>query len=159
MVTIKLPYTIDNQAFFDTLKELRRQQTIIYNLAFNRYQDNFTDQQVRTFVRSITNLNSWFKASATKEANGSYKIRDSSKVIFGGKHNLRQYLKKKITKEEYKANKLRYLYSIGESVMKGNRFFKIKLVNSKIIFKPTRGQKFILTLPKLSKKYKEQLRL
>ena len=159
MVTIKLPYTIDNQDFFDSLKELRRQQTIIYNLAFNRYQDDFNEQQVRTFIKPITTLNSWFKASATKDAQATFTIKGKSKTVFGGKHNLTQYLKKKITKEEYKANKLRPLYSIGEANKNGNRFFIVDNLNHKVTFKPKCGQKFILTLPKLSKKYKEQLRL
>ena len=70
-----------------------------------------------------------------------YSILKPLKLIFGGKENYRLKQEGKITKEEFKQNRLSPLSSIGESQFKGNRKFNI---NSDLIitFKPNSKQHF-----------------
>ena len=57
------------------------------------------------------------------------------KLIFGGKENYRLRQENKISKKEFKQNRLSPLSSIGESQFKGNRKFKINS-DLTITFKP-----------------------
>ena len=63
------------------------------------------------------------------------------KLIFGGKENYRLKQENKISKEEFKYNRLSPLSSIGESQFKGNRKFSINSDLS-ITFKPNSKQHF-----------------
>ena len=80
-------------------------------------------------------MNSWFIQCAF------YDIPQKEKVIFGGKKNYFDRLKGKISKEQFKLNKLSSIYSIGEIVnksVKSNRFFHLEQDLSSIIFKPNK---------------------
>ena len=59
------------------------------------------------------------------------------KLLFGGKENYRLRQEGKITKEEFKQNRLSPLSSIGESQFKGNRKFNINS-DLTITFKPSK---------------------
>ena len=63
------------------------------------------------------------------------------KLIFGGKQNYRLRQERKITKDEFKQNRLSPLSSIGESQFKGNRKFNINSDLS-ITFKPSKDKHF-----------------
>lgn len=60
----------------------------------------------------------------------------NSKIVFGGKNNLRKRTKGLISTKEFKENRLYFLIFFGETYHKGNRFFDFKnLSNGQIIFK------------------------
>jgi len=46
-------------------------------------------------------------------------------IVFGGRHNLKNYMKGLISKEEYRRNKLIPMMISGETRHKGNRLFDL----------------------------------
>lgn len=77
-------------------------------------------------------------------------------VLFGGRANLRRYLKGYITKDEFKANRLKPMLIAGETRHKGNRLFDLDVENNLIVFKPKKGIKIPIEFV-CSKKQKEEL--
>ena len=77
-----------------------------------------------------------------------------------GKHLLKQYLKKVISKEEYCKQKLIPIWIVGEQSKNGNRLFNFDFQNSKLIFKLSRNnhQEIEVCLPR-GKQLKELLRI
>ena len=87
-----------------------------------------------------------FKLKIGKLSEHKYSIKKKSilnelKLIFGGKENYRLRQEGKITKEEFKQNRLSPLSSIGESQFKGNRKFNINS-DLTITFKPSKYNHF-----------------
>lgn len=145
------------------------QQNHITRSAFKKlnagYSVTFNDFN---FYNDIDYLDSWLRHSAIHDANSLIE-KDSEenivpkKVIFGGKKNFlaRQKVegRKQISKEEYKQNRLRPLYVVGErdsgkKRVHGNRKFKIQEDLESVIFKTknvvTKERiKIRLLLPKL----------
>ena len=68
-------------------------------------------------------------------------ILNELKLVFGGKENYRLKQENKISKEQFKQNRLNPISSIGESQFKGNRKFNINSDLS-ITFKPNSKQHF-----------------
>lgn len=102
MTTIKLKLERE----IDILKEQRAFNNVV-RLSFNRYQDNFKEKEIRSYLKNkFENQNSWFVQCGIKVGNQLFQKHKDKKIIFGGKHNLKQYLKKLISKDEYKENKL-----------------------------------------------------
>jgi hypothetical protein len=107
-------------------------------------------------INNVGLLDSWFKQSCVKEASQIFNSNKNDKVYFGGKNNFIKRLSNKITKEEYKKNKLSLLYSIGEKSnksVKSNRKFHIEQDLKTITFKPNKNTKIALELPKLRPNY------
>lgn len=87
-----------------------------------------------------------FKLKVGRLSEHKYSIKKHSilkplKLIFGGKENYRLKQEGKISKEEFKQNRLSPLSSIGESQHKGNRKFNINS-DLTITFKPNSKQHF-----------------
>ena len=87
-----------------------------------------------------------FKLKIGRLSEHKYSIKKHSilkplKLIFGGKENYRLKQEGKITKEEFKQNRLSPLSSIGESQFKGNRKFNINS-DLTITFKPSKDKHF-----------------
>ena len=87
-----------------------------------------------------------FKFKIGRLSEHKYSIKKQSilkplKLVFGGKENYRLRQENKITKEEFKQNRLSPLYSIGESQFKGNRKFNINS-DLTISFKPSKDKHF-----------------
>ena len=78
----------------------------------------------------------------------------------GGKHLLKQYLKKLISKEEYCKQKLIPIWIVGEQLQHGNRLFNFNFQNSKLIFKLSRNnhKEIQICLPK-GKQLKELFKI
>jgi predicted XRE-type DNA-binding protein len=62
-------------------------------------------------------------------------------------------------KEQWKENRLRNFYSIGNSSDKGNRYFEFDFINDEIIFKPNRNTKIIINISPTKSQKKELLQL
>ena len=87
-----------------------------------------------------------FKLKIGKISEHKYSIKKHAilkplKLIFGGKENYRLRQENKITKEQFKQNRLSPLSSIGESQFQGNRKFNINS-DLTITFKPSKDNHF-----------------
>ena len=160
MKTIKLPYQISNSDS-SVVKKYRQQQSIIIRYSYNRFLENKTEKETRLLCKNLNNidsLNSWLIQSAIKKADEIFKRNKDYKVIFGGKYNFINRIQNKISKDEYKNNRLLPIFSIGESDKCGNRLFDLNIIeDNSIVFKPNRNIKIKLQLPKLKKNYKIEL--
>ena len=123
-----------------------KQYSSVQHFIYNRFADGFSQKQIKEQIKNLNNIqlmNSWFIQCAF------YDIPQKEKVIFGGKKNYFDRLKGKITKEQFKLNKLSSIYSIGEIVnksVKSNRFFHLEQELDKIIFKPNKDTRIQLNL-------------
>lgn len=77
-------------------------------------------------------------------------------VLFGGRANLRRYLKGFMSKDEYKQSRMKPMLIAGETRQKGNRLFDFDFENNHLVFKPKRGIKISIEFV-CSKKQKEEL--
>ena len=123
-----------------------KQYSSVQHFIYNRFADGFSQKQIKDQIKSLNNIqlmNSWFIQCAF------YDIPQKEKVIFGGKKNFFNRLKGKISKEQFKLNKLSSIYSIGEIVnksVKSNRFFHLEQNLSSIIFKPNKETRIQMNL-------------
>lgn len=60
-------------------------------------------------------------------------------LVFGGRKNLVRYLKKQISKDEFRKCRLRPMTIAGETRHKGNRLFNLDIANCQVTFKPKKG--------------------
>jgi hypothetical protein len=142
VITLKLRYE-SSEEFQRLLKGMRMQQNSVTRSAFKRFQQGQGQKEIREYVSSMEGiecLDSWWIQSAIYDAKTIYSSRKDSKVVFGGKLNLKRFLRKRISKEEFKANRLLPLVSIGEAPQKGNRKFRLDVTNNKIVFQDCHGK-------------------
>lgn len=59
--------------------------------------------------------------------------------VFGGRKNLVRYLKKQISKDEFRKFRLRPVTIAGETRHKGNRLFNLDIADCMVTFKPKKG--------------------
>ena len=134
MKTVKLH--ISNNP--DVLNDMRIFSSM-ERIAFNRFQDGYSEKQITEYLNARFAANCWVIRSATKEAHALFDVQGQKHLVFGGKWNLKQYLKGLITKEQFKRNRLMPLCSIGEYQYKGNRLVDFDLSNNRVGYKPIRG--------------------
>ena len=134
MKTVKLQ--ISNKP--DVLEDMRIFSSM-GRIAFNRFQDGYSEKQITEYLNTRFVANCWLIRSAIKEAHALFDAQGQRHIVFGGKCNLKQYLKGLITKEQFKQNRLMPLCSIGEYQFKGNRLFAFDLSNNRVVYKPVRG--------------------
>ena len=167
MITLKIKYS-SSAEFQDLLKEYRREQSCLVRSAYNMFLEGLDEKEIRErlSVYNFNLLDSWFIQSAIRDAQSLHRAiltqqeeeKPLTKVIFGGKHNLKQYLRKKITKEEFKNKRLRPLYVIGEGPQYGNRKFRLDIENNQINFQDKKGKiKHVLELQPQLRDRLEQL--
>lgn len=135
MASIKLK--IENDIDF---REDQRVFSNIVHLAFNRFKDGLSEKDVRAYLRPLfEGVNSWFLQNAVKVGLQTFeRFKNEKSIIFGGKWNLVQYLKKRIDKKIFKENRLSPIVIQGEKLRGGNRFFNFDLPNNEVTFKPSR---------------------
>jgi predicted transposase len=134
MKTIKLPYKTN-----EDLTSILKQYSSVVRYSYNRFLDGKTEKDIRELTKSLNNidlLNSWLVQCGIKDGKAIQTRFKNEKVIFGGKFNLINRLKNKITKEEYQLKRLSPMNIQGEELKKGNRSFKLDIIeNNQIIFK------------------------
>ena len=108
MKTLKLPITSSPD-----LSDAIRVFSSMFRMAYNRLQEGCSENDTRKKLQSIFGVNCWLASSSVKEAHGLLNGNNGKKVLFGGKWNLKQYLKGLITKEQFKQKRQRPLCSIG----------------------------------------------
>ena len=102
MTTLKLK--LENE--IDILKEQKVFSNIV-RLSFNRFQDGFKEKDIRSFLKDKFECwNSWFVQCGIKVGQQLFQKHKDKHIVFGGKHNLKQYLKKQISKFEFKEKRL-----------------------------------------------------
>lgn len=133
MKTVKL--MICNEV--DVLDDMRVFSSIV-RVAFNRYQDGLEEKEVRSYCNARFNHNSWFVQCAVKEAAALYKLNGNKHILFGGKGNLRQYMRGLIDKAAFTYRRMFPIWIQGERRHKGNRLFSFDLDNQRLIYKPNK---------------------
>ena len=150
MQTLKIKYETSSLKDLNLIKEYQKQYSSLLHYVYNRTCENISQKDIKDKVKSLSHINlldSWFIQSSIFEAKGLH--QKSNKIIFGGKKNFFDRLKGKISKSEYKNNRLSPIYSIGEVVnksVKSNRKFHIEQDLNTIIFKPNKLTKIELKL-------------
>lgn len=126
-------------------------------MAYNRLQEGCSENITWHKLKSIFGVNCWLASSAAKEAHGVVTLNKNKKVLFGGKWNLKQYLKGLITKEQFKQKRLVPLCSIGERQYAGNRLFDFDFDNRVVVFKPSNGVRKEIRFCPVKKKLANEL--
>lgn len=159
MKTIKIPYTCDaGEHFLNELRNVQKIQSSIYRVAYKRASEGLAEIEVRLICRNLfPNIDSWIIQSAVKKGIGQFKAdwelakskceEFTGKRIFGGKKNFFRRIKNLITHDQFQESRIENLYLIGEAQYCGNRKFDFHA--NTITYKPQRGVKFELLLPKL----------
>ena len=137
-----------NISNIDYLDSWFKQSCVKESIALYKSFQTRCKEHEETREQKLKELNFKFKIgkiSEHKYAIKKHSILKPLKLIFGGKENYRLRQEGKITKEEFKQNRLRPLSSIGESLPKGNRKFKINS-DLTITFKAFKDKYFSLKL-------------
>ena len=155
IITLKIKYSTDENSKTRILEYIKNYNNVL-RFTYNRLHENkdLKTKEITVLQKSMNNIfvDSHFKNSAIFD---SKTLLHNDKVIFGGKKLFIDRCQNKISKEEFRLNKLRPLYSVGESSRKGNRKFLI-ITENHIIFKPTREEHFLLEINP-SKNYQNYL--
>lgn len=154
MKTVKL----DIFEKIDILNDLKIFNDIV-RMSYNRFKDNLTEKEVRNEVSKYFNENSWFIQCAIKDAKSIYLKFKNKTIIFGGKYNLKRYLTHKISKTEFKYNRLRPINIQGEQLRHGNRLFSFNFNENTIIFKKKRNEHIKILYKSLKKNLKNELNI
>ena len=145
IITLKIKYSTDENSKTRILEYIKNYNNVLH-FTYNRLHENdrLKTKEITELQKSMNNIfvDSHFKNSAIFD---SKTLLHNDKVIFGGKKLFIDRCQNKITKEEFRLNKLRPLYSVGECNYKGNRKFLIVTENH-IIFKPNKNEHFLLEI-------------
>ncbi len=156
MKTIKLPYKTD-----EDLTSILKQYSNVVRYSYNRFLEGKNEKEIRLLTKELSNvdlLNSWLVQCAILDGKAMQKRFEDIKVVFGGKFNFINRLKDKISKEEFDLKRLSPLNIQGEVLKKGNRSFKLNIIeNNKIIFKLNKVKHIELELPNLRNNIKKEL--
>jgi IS605 OrfB family transposase len=163
VITLKIPYQAGPE-FQAQLSLLRKQQSSLIMLAYNwmcretKKGTNPLRKNFYAYAKALHNLttDSWLIYSAYDRAKTLFAARKGGGVIFGGKLNWIRLIQGKITKEQWKKERLMPFCSTGESNQRGNRNFHIKL-ESKTIHCRLSGQTFEIKLGRIGRRYTEEL--
>lgn len=159
MQTIKLRYEADENDK-KLILSYQKQFSNCMHVMFNRLKESKSLKECRDIAASLNNINlldSWMRVCALGKAQTI--LMTSKNVIFGGKKNFIKRCQKKISKEEFKANRIEPLWICGEAThYHGNRKFRIQDDLKSILFKPNKKTKIYLALSNLKKNYEKILK-
>ena len=143
----------------DSIEYDSRVYSSIIRYSYNRLQENHSTTLTYQDVCLKFDLNSHLCNCAVREAQGiikRFKKEELPKKFYFGE--FKRYIKGLITKDEFKQSRNLGLFSEGEQGSKGNRLFKIDLINQVIIYKRSRKEHIPLKIKeKLSDKRKRLL--
>lgn len=158
-VTLKIKYTVAKDDFNIILKYIKNYNSVL-RFTYNRLTEGIKstkDLTVEQHRMSNVFTQSHLFNSAQYNAKAVYQLNKDNKGIFGGKKLFLERVNNKISKEEFQLKRLAPLYSVGESMYRGNRLFKI-IDENNILFKPCRDVKINLNLNSSGSNYKKKLR-
>ena len=122
MKTIILDITNDITELLSTQKVFNSMVRYAYNRLID--DNNLKEKDLRKLINETFNQPSWLSECANKDAIYLYKsnkTRGLKTVIFGGFKNLKDYLLKKKSKEQYKLDKLLPITFQGEACKYGKQ--------------------------------------
>ena len=133
-----------NISNIDYLDSWFRQSCVKESIALYKSFQSRCKEHEETREKKLKEID--FKLKIGRLSEYKYTIKKKSilnelKLIFGGKENYRLRQENKISKEQFKQNRLSPLSSIGETLAKGNRKFNINS-DLTITFKPSRDSHF-----------------
>lgn len=156
-ITLKIKYHSQNKE--EILNYIKNYNNVV-KFTYNRLleNENLKTKEITVLQKSMNNIfiDSHFKNSAIFDSKALIKRNGENKIIFGGKKLFIQRQQNKISKEDYEIQKLMPLFSVGESLYKGNRKFSI-IDDNCILFKPSKKEHFILELESVGKNYRNYL--
>ena len=158
MQTIKLKYEVEKLEDKDLILQYLKQYSNCLHFMYNRVKEEKSEKECRELSKSLNHielLDSYLIQCSIKDA---IQLPTKDKVIFGGKKNYFDRMNNKISKEEFRNNRLSPLYIIGEAThYHCNRKFQIQKDLSSILFKPSKKIHINLELGNLKKNYKKIL--
>lgn len=135
MTTVKLRLDCE----IDLLKE-RREFSSIVRISFNRFREGMTLKEVRAYVKPLfQHCGSWFVDNGILVGKQLYARHGDRDVVFGGRHNLEMYMRKLITRDEFRARRLSPITIQGERLHHGNRLFDFNLPGNELTLKLSRN--------------------
>jgi hypothetical protein len=148
---------VDITSDIDFLKEQKVYNSIV-RFAYKRFKEGLKEKEVRARCKeTFAGNNSWFIQCAIKDAQAIYSRSKQTKVVFGGKRNLAEYLKGNKSKEQYRLDKLVPICIQGEKLQKGNRLFDFHLDENYLVFKQSRTKHTRIELRRLRKNLQSEL--
>ena len=160
IITRKIKYSVSSSAEKELILKYIKNYNNVLRFTVNRVKEcpSLKTFQISKMQKSMNNVfvDTHFLGSAIYDAKAIISRVDGKKVIFGGKKLFVSRCKGEISQEEWKLKRLSPLCSVGQANMKGNRKFSI-MFPSQIVFKPTRKEHVILTLPKQNKRATREL--
>lgn len=156
-ITYKIKYSsLDSFLIESYIKNFNSVLRFTYNRILDELKISTKDLTALQSSMNNIFIKSHLKNSAIYKAREIYSRNKDRKIIFGGKSNFDLRNKNKISREEFRENRLVPLVSIGEAQYKGNRHFLI--IDSKtILFKPERDKHIILNLQSVGRKRSKEL--
>jgi len=153
-----LPYKTN-----EDLLPLIKQYSSVVRYSYCRFhKDNKSEKEIYELVNTAMNnielLGSRLRLYAIKDGKAIQTRFGDQTVIFGGKRNFINRCKNKISKEEYKLNRLTPVCAQGDTLNRGNMFFELDIIdNNQIIFKLNKDKHIIFELPILRTNIKKEL--
>lgn len=143
-ITLKIKYSTNDDSKNRILEYVKNYNSVL-RFTYNRLHENgnLKTKEITVLQKKMNNVfvDSHFKNSAIFD---SKSLLHNDKLIFGGKKLFIDRCQNKISKEEFQLKRLRPIYSVGESLRKGNRKFSI--TENHIIFKPNKNEHFLLEI-------------
>lgn len=154
----------------DIFEYLQKYNSVLH-ISYNQLKNGISQSNIKKDInQKYKGLNSFIIQNAIVQAQGILKSFQSRKieyekknpgknlkeVYFGGRKNLKDYLKGLISKSEYKINRLKPITIAGETRQKGNRLFNLDFQNNRVEFKPKNKIKINIQFI-LSNKQKQEL--
>ena len=162
IITRKIKYRVNSNEDGDTIISYIKSYNNVLRFTFNRLQEqpNLSTKEISALQKTMNNVlvDVFLCGSAIYNAKAIIETVGTNKVIFGGKSLMLKRCQKKITKEEWKEQRLLPLRSIGQANNKGNRKFQI-LSSNQVLFKPNKDVHITLNLPKQSKRTTKELEI
>jgi hypothetical protein len=140
MQTISIPYrcTSEDRAF---IAEVQRVYSAAVRTGFanglDREANLIPEKELRALVKDRHAgdlIDAWSLHCATLEARDLHKSGQPKHMVFGTRKNLERRRKRLITREEWKAARLRPFASRGDKLYQGNRHFKLSLDGTSCTF-------------------------
>ena len=153
MKTIKL--RVSNGV--DVLGDMQLYSSVV-RVAFNRFVDGMEEKEVRAYCRARFEHNSWLIQCAISEAKTIHKNSNGKPIIFGGRHNLCQYMRGVIDKATFKYRRMMPIRIMGECLQKGNRLFNFLFDAHTVVYKPSRTRHVAIKFFPMKKAISEELR-
>jgi len=135
MKSIKLAAEYD----YDAIADIQRVYSSAVRSAF-QFSKSTKEIDVRADLRpKFSELGSWLLQCAVQQGRSIRKRFPDQEIVFGGKKNFTDRTRNRITRDEYRANRLIPMPIQGEAPQKSNRLFEFDLANQTIVFKPKSG--------------------